>query len=171
MNSPQTHDQAPADGGNAQRKRPAEGPAEDNPADDNDQVKTNTATQSSAENFPTTTSHPHTITTPEPSVTSSRHEQRSHDGSDSDPRKVGSLQKIASFDAQQQTLQGLRKTDPASADRGDRPKCTVDSPGKGVQENPKGVVQTATDCGTNEDLTDSPPRSLARSLPRCSIFY
>ena len=160
MNSPHTHDQAPADGGNAQRKRPAEGPAEDNPADDNDQVKTNTATQSSAENFPTTTSHPHTITTPEPSVTSSRHEQRSHNGSDSDPRKVGSLQKIASFDAQQQTLQGLRKTDPASADRGDRPKCTVDSPGKGVQENPKGVVQTATDCGTIEDLTDSPPPTL-----------
>ena len=138
MNSPHTQDQPPADGGNSQRKRPAEAPADEGNAVDDNQVVSNTATQCSAEIFPITTSHPHPITTPESSVTSSRHEHRSHNGIVSDPRKVGSLQKNASFDAQQLTLQGLRKSQSASADHEDRLKATNNRPRTGVQENPKG---------------------------------
>ena len=157
MNSPQTHDQTPADGGNAQRKRPAEGPADDNTAGNDNQVISNIATISSADNVSTTTSHLHSTTTPESSVTSSRHEHQSHNGIVSGPRKVGSLQKNASFDAQQLTLQGLRKTQSDSADREDRLKATDDRPRTGVQENPKGIDQTTTECGVNEHLTNSPP--------------
>ena len=116
MNSPHNEPRAAADGGTSPRKRPAEAPADDNNATDVNQVVSNTATQCSAEIFPITTSHTHPITTPESSVTSSRHEHRSHNGIVEVLPKGWSLHESAYFDAQQVTLQDLHRSRSASAD-------------------------------------------------------
>ena len=167
MNSPHTQDQPPADGGNSQRKRPADGPADDSNVVDDNHVISSTANQCSAEILPTITSHTHPITTPESSVTSSRHEHRSHNGIVGVLPKGWSLHESAYFDAQQVTLQDLHRSRSASADHIDRLKATDNRPRTGVQENPKGVDKSTTECGVCEDLTISPPpqhRHLRRKL-------
>ena len=137
MDAPINYNQMPAVGGNAQRKRPAEAPPEDSPAEAPEKVQSTKECQNTSQSSPTTAPPPHSVTTPVSSKTSSRHQHRSQKGSGSDPRKGGSLQKTASCDAEQQTLQSLPQKRSASADRADSIKSPVDSPRREAQKTRK----------------------------------
>ena len=77
MSAPNNNEQAPAEDGNAQRKRPAEAPPEDSQAEDTQQVKSTKEFQNLSQSPYTTAPHFHIITTPLSSVTSSRHQHHS----------------------------------------------------------------------------------------------